>query len=206
MIRVLRRHRLWVRLVLAITVCLLVVTPALSAELLQNTLTSMQQSEQWWDRLWQDTFNPTDTSTNISIYTFATAVRSILAISVIFWLFQYGQKMSESKSTAQHVSTNMQFFLPVFLVVIFLSHQGQYSRLLAYGLRDVINSWSNGVLALNVAGHNVRSALSDQLVTQDVKDEISLQAQKCMQMPQPAVALPSVTRPAPDPNHPLTLQ
>lgn len=114
--------------------------------------------------------------------------------------------MADSRGIAQQMSTNMQFFLPVFLVVIFLSHQGQYSRVLAYGLRDVINSWSNGVMSLNIAGHNVRSALSDQLVTQDAKNSIASQARHCMQMPQPAVALPSATQPAPDPKHPLTTQ
>jgi hypothetical protein len=166
----------------------------------------MQESEQWWDKLWKDTFEPTDLSTSLSIYTFATAVRFILAVSVIFWLFQYGQKMAESKGMAQYVMTNTQFFIPVVLVIIFLANQGQYSRLLAYGLRDVANSWSNGVMATNIAGLNIRSALADQLVAQDAKDAISLQARKCMQMPQPAVALPSATRPVPDPNNPLTIQ
>lgn len=92
------------------------------------------------------------------------------------------------------------------LIVIFLTNQGQYSRLLAYGLRDIVNSWSNGVMNTQIAGYNVRAALADQLVTQDSKDVITLQAQKCMQMPQPAVALPSPTRPAPDPNNTLTIQ
>jgi len=204
--RILRKYRLWVRLILAIAICLLVVTPALCADLLQNTLTSMQQTEGWWDNLWKDTFDPTNISANISTYTFTTAVRSVLMICVVFWLFQYGQRLTESRGTAQHVAINMQFFLPVLLVAIFLSNQGQYSRVLAYGLRDVVNSWSNGVMSLNIAGHNVRSALSDQLVTQDAKNSIASQARRCMQMPQPAVALPSATRPAPDPNHPLTKQ
>lgn len=200
------KHRIWVDLALAIASALLVVMPVRAADVLQTTLTNMQDSQQWWDKLWQDTFDPTDLSTSISIYTFATAVRFILAIGLIFWLFQYGQKMAESKGMAQILSTNTQFFLPVVLVIIFLANQGQYSRLLAYGLRDVVNSWSEGVMGMQIAGYNVRAALSDQLVTQDTKDVIALQTQKCMQMPQPAVALPSVTRPAPDPNKTLTIQ
>lgn len=200
------KHRIGVYLALLITVCLLVVLPAHAQEILQTTLTNMQESEQWWDKLWRDTFEPTNFSTSISIYTFVTAVRFILAIGMIFWLFQYGQKMAESKGMAQIISTNTQFFLPILVAVIFLTNQAQYSRLLAYGLRDVVNSWSDGVLTIQIAGQNVRGALSDQLVTQDVKDLIALQAQKCMQMPQPAVTLPSITRPAPNPNNPLTIQ
>lgn len=200
------KHRALIYLTLAITVCLLVVIPVHAQEVLQTTLTNMQQSEQWWDKLWQDTFDPKDLTNSISIYTFSTAVRFILAVGLIFWLFQYGQKMVESKGMAQAISTNTQFFLPVVLIVIFLTNQGQYSRLLAYGLRDIVNSWSNGVMNTQIAGYNVRAALADQLVTQDSKDVITLQAQKCMQMPQPAVALPSPTRPAPDPNNTLTIQ
>ncbi len=200
------KYRPWLHPLLAIATCLLVVTPVCAQEILQSTLTNMQESEQWWDKLWKDTFDPTDFTTSISIYTFSTAVRFLLAIGLIFWLFQYGQKMAESRGLPQSLSLSTQFFLPVLIVIIFLTNQGQYSRLLAYGLRDVINSWSDGVMGIQIAGYNVRTALADQLVTQDAKDVIAQQTRKCMQMPQPAVALPSLTRPASDPNHPLTIQ
>ncbi len=209
MIRVVtrRKYQLWVCLALALAVCLLVVTPASSGEVLQTTLSNMQQSQQWWDKLWHDTFSDSTDPNSISIYTFATAVRFLLAVGLLFWLFQYGQKMAESKGMAQSISINTQFFIPVVLVMIFLSNQGQYSRLLAYGLRDIENSWTNGVLAMDIAGQNIRTALNDQLLTQDTKDVLAQQAQKCMQMPQPEVNLPSVTRPPLDPNKPpLTIQ
>lgn len=202
-----RKYRIRVSLVLALVVCLLIVLPTIAAEVLQTTLSNMQASEQWWDELWRDTFNnSTDPTQNISIYTFATAARFILAVGMIFWLFQYGQKMVESKGTAHSVQTTTQFLLPVVLIVLFLSNQAQSSRLLAYGLRDIANSWSNGALNMSIAGHNIRTALSDQLVTQDTKEALGQQAQKCMQMPQPAVSLPSATRPLRDPNRPLTVQ
>lgn len=205
-VRLQKSHQVWVYLIGAIASCLLVVMPVHAQEVLQTTLTNMQESQQWWDKLWRETFEPTDLSNSISIYTFSTAVRFILAIGLIFWLFQYGQKMAESRGMAQHIFTNTQFFIPIVMVMIFLTNQGQYSRLLAYGLRDVVNSWSNGVMNMQLAGYNIRAALADQLITQDGKDMIGLQAQKCMQMPQPAAALPSITRPAANPNRPLTSQ
>lgn len=201
-----RYKHLWTNLILAVVACLLIAVPVRAQDVLQSTLTNMQESEQWWDKLWKDTFDPTDFSNSISIYTFSTAVRFLLAIGLIFWLFQYGQKMADSRGMSQALSTNTQFFIPFVIVVIFLTNQGQYSRLLAYGLRDVINSWSDGVMSMQVAGYNVRTALADQLVTQDAKDVIAQQAKKCMQMPQPAVSLPSLTQPAPNPNNPLTIQ
>jgi len=78
--------------------------------------------------------------------------------------------------------------------------------MLAYGLRDIVNSWSDGVMKMQIAEQQVRSALGDQLVTQDAKDAISQQAQKCMQMPQPSVTLPSPERPPADPDNPLPIQ
>ena len=130
------KQRFWVYLTLAIATCLLIVLPAHAQEVLQTTLTNMQESEQWWDKLWKDTFDPssTDLQTSISLYTFATAVRFILMIGGIFWLFQYGQKMAESRGMPQILTTNTQFFIPVVMAVIFLANQGLYSRLLAYGL------------------------------------------------------------------------
>jgi len=202
----LRKQGSWKYLVLSVAISLLVVLPANAQEVLRRTLTSMQETEQWWDELWRDTFDPTDLSTSISIYTLSTTVRFVLAIGLVFWLFQYGQKMVEANGMPQALSVTSQFLFPVVIIIIFLSNQANYSRVLAYGLRDVVNSWSNGVMNMQIAGYNVRAAIGDQLVTQDAKEFISLQAQKCMQMPRPAVALPSITRPAPDPNNPLTIQ
>ena len=174
-----RRYRVGVSLALAVAVCLLIVLPTVAADVLQTTLSNMQASEAWWDELWRDTFsNSGDPSQNISIYTFATAVRFILAIGLIFWLFQYGQKMVEAKGVAGSVQTTTQFLLPVVLVLIFLSNQALYSKQLAYGLRGVANSWSNGALNMNIAGQNIRTALADQLLTQDAKEALGQQAQK----------------------------
>jgi hypothetical protein len=208
-LRISTRHqeRKWLLLFLVVF-GVLVATNAFAqdaTEVLKTTLSEMQKSEQWWDRLWKDTFEPT-TSNNISIYAFTSAVRFVMAIGLIFWLFQYGQKIASSQGIAQAISNGTQLFFPVFLAVLFLSNQASYSRLLAYGLRDTVNGWSQGVMRTQIAGVNIRAALSDQFVTQDAINELSVQAQKCRQMPQPAVALPSPDRPPNDSDKPLTIQ
>ena len=203
--RVLRRYRWWLYGLLAVIACLTVVLPAAAQNVLPVTLNSMQESEQWWDQLWVDTFDPNNAG-NISVYSFTTAVRFVIMLGTIAWLYQYGQKLVEAKGLANSINAFTQSFFPIVLAIIFLSNQGFYSRFLAYGLRDMVNSWSEGVMQQQVNGLTVRSALSDQLIAQDTKEAIALQAQKCMQMPQPAVALPSPTRPEPDLNNPLTIQ
>jgi hypothetical protein len=196
---------------LTISSFLAFVTPAIAevqkAEgMLKVSLMGMQESEQWWDRLWKETFDPTNVSNNLSTYTFVSAVRFLIVLGLIFWVFQFGQKMVESKGVAQSVTVGLHSFFPVFIALIFLSNQALYSRVLAYGLRDISNSWSEGVMQAQLHGQTIRSSLADQLITQDIKNEIAMQTQKCQQMPQPAVALPSIERPKPDPNKPLTIQ
>lgn len=205
-----RNSRIFNYLALAISSLLLAVTPAIAevqkAEgMLKVSLKGMQESEQWWDTLWKETFEPTSLN-NLSTYTFVSVVRFLLVIGLIFWVFQFGQKMVESKGIAQSTMVGLQSVFPVIVALLFLSNQGLHSRVLAYGLRDIGNSWSEGVMEAQIHGQTIRSSIADQLITQDVKNEIALQTQKCLQMPQPAVALPSAERPKPEPNKPLTIQ
>lgn len=151
-----------------------------------------------------ETFDPSDPINNISLYSFANPVRFILGVGLIFWLSDYGWKVINSKGMAQTIQAFTHSFLPIILILIFLSNQGVYSRVLAYGLRDTVNSWSEGALNQQIAGQTLRSALSEQLLAEEVKNQIREQAQKCLQMPRPQVILPSATRPTPAPNNPLT--
>lgn len=213
--RLSKNLRLWLYLAIAVYACIFIVLipiPVSAQQVLQTTMDSMQETEQWWDDVWKDTFDPTVMvnnpipAKNISIYSFKTAVEFILGVGLIFWLYQYGQSMMESKGLVSGINVFFKSFLPILLIIIFLSDQGLYSRVLAYGLRDTINSWAHGMMDLEIKGQNIRTALTDQLVTQAAKEEISLQANKCLQMPQPAVALPASSRPAEDPANPLTIQ
>ncbi len=158
-------------------------------------MTRMQEQQQWWDNLWEQTFNPNNISNNISLYTFTTVVRTIIGISVIFWLYKYGQKMTGVSGYAAQIMTTAEMLLPALLIALFLSNQAYYSRLLAFGMRDVINSWSTGVMSQQIQGERIQTALNDQLLLQDAKSQITSEGQKCLQMPQPAVAIPHATRP-----------
>ena len=206
--RKVRRYRPWIYLVLPIVTVLVVVSPVLANgnELLGITKNTMMETEAWWDRLWQDTFDPREASANISMYSFVGPVRFVIGIGLIFWLADYGKKMVHSKGMAQNVLVFSESFLPVVLLVLFLQSQGLYSRVLAYGLRDLVNSWSNGVLEQQIAGVTLNSALSEQLLVEATKNQIRGQAQKCLMMPRPEVILPSATRPAPAPDNPLTTE
>ncbi|GFE72156.1 hypothetical protein [Chroococcus sp. FPU101] len=203
-LRLPQKYHFLVYLLFGVIATVVIVTPVIAQEILQTTLNNMQESDQWWDKLWKDTFDPSDPTTSISIYTFATASRFFLGIGLLIWVFQYGQKMAESRGLNQSVSIFAKMFFPVFLAVLFLNNQAYYSRVLAYGLRDIIDSWSVGAMEMQVAGVEIRSALTDQLVTQEAKQTIQLQAQKCQQMPQPSVILPSLERPGSEVK--LTLQ
>ena len=196
--------------VVLVIMLILIAIPALAQdrEILLRTSQNMDSIEAWWDKLWETTFNPPplastsvadssgmEKTTNLSLYAFVNPVRFLLAIGLTFWLFNFGLKMYESKGAAMGTQVFLQLFFPVFMAILFLSNQAVYSRVLAYGLRDVINSWSSGVMELTIADVNVRTAIQDLLVTEDAKEVILQKWETCQAMPQPEVSIPSADRP-----------
>ena len=198
--------------ILALILVLIFALPILAQEreILLRTSRNMVEIEAWWDKLWDTTFNPPpisaptssiadntgiENTTNLSLYAFVNPVRFLLAIGLTFWLFNFGFKMYEAKGMAQGIHNFFQLFLPVLIAILFLSRQAVYSRILAYGLRDIANSWSNGVMELTIADFNVRTAIQDALVTEDAKELIVQKWETCQAMPQPEVTIPGIYRP-----------
>ena len=141
--------------------------------------------------------------TNLSIYAFASATRTIMAIALIFWLFSYGRALVESPTLAQSVYTFTKLFIPIAISLMFISNQGHYSRVLALGMRGMVNSWSNGVLNLSITDYTMRAAIQDQLITEAAKKRIGNEYKTCQNINPPEVALPSLERPdSTDPNIP----
>ena len=141
--------------------------------------------------------NSNSVGNNLSLYFFISATRTILAIALIGWLFSYGRAMIESPTMAQGIHTFFKLFTPVVLSLLFISNQGFYARVLAQGMRSMVNSWSEGVMNLTITDYSIRAAIQDQLITENVKQEIVRQFNTCEAIDPPEVALPSATRPAP---------
>ena len=197
-------------LLLAIALVLAIAMPAMAQrDILTTTQNNINNTEIWWDQLWESTFNPTpvvvnggvasaaglENTTNLSLYAFVNPTRLLLGIGLIFWLFSFGYKMVESKTVAQSTHSLLKLFVPVFIALLFLANQATYSRVLAYGMRDLVNSWSEGVMNLQVTDFSVREALQDRLVTEDAKEEVARKFAACNAMDKPEVIIPSLVRP-----------
>jgi len=199
---------------LGVLTAFLIIVPAMAQEegreILQRTTENMIEIEAWWDLIWETTFEvgtvPSATTgggiiseggaeTNLSLYALVNPVRFVLGLSLLFWIWDYGTKMYESKGGLPGVQVFLKLLLPVLIVILFLSNQANYSRALAYGLRDTLNSWSEGVLDLTLADVNIRTALQDMVVTNSAKEEIRRQWEVCDALPQPEVTIPSSERP-----------
>ncbi|MDJ0647138.1 MAG: hypothetical protein QNJ60_00390 [Xenococcaceae cyanobacterium MO_188.B19] len=215
-IQKIHQYRIWIGLLLIVAILIIVIQPVLSAdtEILNITIEGMNKTQAWWDEMWKSTFDPTydpegvgaNAGTNISVYSFVNPVRFLMGVGIIFWIFDYGKKMVNSNGIAHNVQVFSESFLPVVLILIFMANQALYSRVLAYGLRDIVNSWTEGVVEQQIAGVQLRSALEEQLLVEEVKDQIRWQANKCLQMPRPEVVLPSADRPTTNPDNPLTTE
>ena len=208
--KIFRNKHLLISLLLAIALIGAIAMPALAQrDILTTTSKNISQTEIWWDQLWSSTFNPPpvvvsggvtgamgmENTTNLSLYAFVNPTRFILGIGLIFWLFSFGHLIIESKTVAQSTYTFVRLFVPVFIALLFLANQATYSRLLAFGIRDLTNSWSEGVMNLQIADYSVRAALQDQLITEEIKEVIAQKAAVCYQMEQPDVLIPSLKRP-----------
>ncbi len=249
--------------VLAVALVLSFAMPVMAQrDILTTTQSNINDTEIWWDNLWESTFNPApytisnspapldvpalptggsgslpppppvggsgssgsinvptlppvgdsgvvgsaveiQNTNNLSLYAFVNPTRFILGIGLIAWLFSFGFKMVESKTVAQSTHTFIKLFVPVFLALLFLANQATYSRVLAYGMRDIVNSWSEGVMNLQIADFSVREALQDGLITQDAKELMAKKYLACQSMEKPEVTIPSLIRPdTSDPNVP----
>lgn len=208
-----RNRKLLLAFLLGVGIVVLFALPswALDREIMTQTAQNMSNIEAWWDNLWQNTFNPPppefnpdsiangeglEGATNLSIYAFAYPARLVLTIGLFGWIFQYGYKVYESKEIAETTNVFFKMFFPLFLAILLLANYGGNARLLAYAFRDISNSWSEGIMELSIADINLRTALQDQLVTEDAKEAILQKWEACAAMPQPEVALPSPYRPS----------
>ena len=132
---------------------------------------------------------------SLSLYAFVNPTRFILGIGLIAWLFSFGYQIIQSKTVAQSTYNFLRLFVPVFIAVLFLANQATYSRTLAYGMRGIINSWTEGVMNLQITDISVRQALQDGLITNDAKQMLSQKYLACQAMEKPEVVIPSLERP-----------
>ena len=200
------QQRTLIIVLLVILGILLIASPVLAQqgrEILQQSSENIIEIEEWWDGLWETTFNLAtnqrgarlEETTNITSQMIIGPVRFLLVIALVFWIYNFGQKTIESKGAMVGIYEWSKIIIPVAVAFLFLSNQGQNSRVLAFGLRSLTNSWSNAALEVSLDDVNVRSAIQDLLVTEDAKQEIRDRISTCEALPQPDVAIPGPARP-----------
>jgi hypothetical protein len=179
------------------------VAPVAAQDVMGTTLNNMQESQKWWDSLWETTFTGVSAGNNVSSFIMVNLAKKILLFALIFWLYLFGNSLSKNSNSPDLFHTLGNFLLPVVLVAVFLTNNGAGANLLAYGMRQVINETTNGFMDVQISNMQVRSAIADQFITKDTAQKIERRALTCTQMPHPVVQLPSKERPQ-NPIPPLT--
>lgn len=153
---------------------------------LQRITDNIVKTAGWWDKLWEDTFDPDKSVNSINNKAIMDVVRYVLLAGFITWSWRIGRKIFEKGSD---VSDWVRFIIPVVLVTFFLANSGQAIYYTAHALRKVVNVAPQQVGKLQIASFNVRVAIDDALFTQVTKTVISQEAKKCAQLQPPSVNL-----------------
>jgi len=183
----------------------LILHTAASAEDLQtqtDSLTSLikqnQDTQLFWDHLWQTTFMPDASKgeTSLSDYVFNNVCKLFILIGLIFWCWKFGIAMTgQIYGGGAFVSIFLQAFFPIILCAIFLANNAYAARSLGLGLRDYVNHAKTGILEAKIQDISFKGAMSDIFITQDAAGKIAGQIQYCQQLYKPNISLPTTEKP-----------
>jgi hypothetical protein len=201
------RFSKWLKyLLLAALIFFAVVLPSFgqASSILSGQIDQMQNTQAWWDELWQKTytpqggtFGPGTSGLSASDYLMSSVVAWIFRIAVLYFTFRFVLKSAElvngNISTAAVVLAPM--FVSFFTAVVLLSNQGAMVRHIPVVMRNITNNWRNGLMEARIIDLAPREALNDIFATKESSNKIYLQLNECAKMPQPAVALPSPEEP-----------
>jgi hypothetical protein len=188
-----------VTVIFVVVLCLFIASPAIAqlsgSGVLQVTQDQMYQTEKWFDKLWQTTFDPKNLNGDIWDYIFSTYVRMLFLLAVLFWLWRVVMPILVSNDLTSLVVGISKTMFALFLAALFLYNNGTTVRGMIYDYRIWTNNAKNGMMSIRLMQVNIKEALSDVLLSKKSNDMLTFRFQICEAMDKPSVVLPSLNRP-----------
>jgi hypothetical protein len=174
---------------------------------LKSIVAQNKTVSEYWDNLWNTTFHPDSAQgqTDLADYFFNNVSRFFLFIGLVALIWKLGLISGQGMSGGSNVIIDMgKALLPAMILLLMLSNNAIVTRDMMLGVREYFNNAKNGILEMRITDITIGGALKDVLITQSASINIAKEVQKCSQMYQPNVLLPSAERPT-DPNILTTL-
>jgi hypothetical protein len=167
------------------------------SETMNQLIIQNQEIEQWWDKVWIQTFNPGQTGgSNVTDYVFNNIVRWFLLIGIIFWIWKLIQSTVRTMNNGQASMMNfLELFYPVLLTALLLANNAQFARNIGWTIRAFSQSSIVALQNARIIDISIGEATRDVFVTQMTAAHVAENVLACQQMDHPTVYLPSPTRP-----------
>jgi hypothetical protein len=165
---------------------------------LQALIKQNNTVQDFWDELWQKTYNPDPSKgqTDLADYFFTNVSMFFLVIGLIVTIYKIGgATLGGMSGRSDSILEIGKILLTAIILFSLLQNNAQPTRDLMLGIRQYFNNAKNGILEMRITDITIGGALKDVLITQSASLNIAKEVQKCSQMYQPNVLLPGAQRP-----------
>lgn len=154
--------------------------------------TQVQNTSQWWDKMWRTTFlglgGSSVSAVSQAFEVMMQLVRLIAAcILTVYIIAMFSIIAKDGLAAFQFMTRGL---LTIFLIsYLFLGNGSNYGSI-AYAGKVLFNQVNAAMLKANINGVSITNALTDQIVSSKAKAYLGREIKACDSMPNPAVILP----------------
>lgn len=156
-----------------------------------DALASMKQINTGWTQLFNDTFFNQSSSTIWTIM--RSFAQFIMGIASIFFIMRIIKEMAQPQARWNDIIAAMSV---LFLMIYLIGGTASPGLRLIGDSLQIKNYFLTSFMQQTIAGVKINEAITDSILDDDAKSQISQKQKICEQIVAPPVFLPSATRPA----------
>lgn len=156
-------------------------------------LTQVQNTSDWWERLWQTTFlSLGGSSVSAFSQTFTVMMQIVRLISAcVLSVYILTIFLTFARDGLAAIQFMVRGMLTIALISsLFLGNGGNYGSI-AYAGKILFNRVNVSMLQANISGISITNALTDQIVSTKSKTYLEREIRICDALPNPSVILPA---------------
>lgn len=168
-------------------------------DVLQSLIKNNQAVQEYWDKLWQQTFAPNfddgGGGTGLGDFMFNNVSRIFLLIGVVCVIWNITYIAAGNSDPFTGIS---KVVILVSLIMMFAYNNAAMARNLMLGSRQYFNNSRTAILEARILETSLGGAMKDVFATQASTYKLQKEVMACDQMPHPNVILPPGGKPTDD--------